>query len=37
MGLDVSIQLELFVTFKITYTVTLPVTIYLLLKKDNKK
>ncbi|SFV45431.1 Hypothetical protein SSCIU_02272 [Mammaliicoccus sciuri] len=37
MGLDVSMQLEIYLTFKITYTVILPITIYLLLKKDNKK
>ena len=37
MGLDVSIHLDIYLTLKITYTVTLPVTFYLLLKKDNKK
>lgn len=33
MGLDACIHLDKYLTLKITYTATLPVTFYLLLKK----
>lgn len=37
MSLDINVQLEIFVTLKVSYMVALPITFSLLLKNGNKK